>query len=288
MSRIHEALSALHSHDGSAVRPGRPADDALLELLIHMASSDGVLDDGELDLLYGVVPGWTPTEFHALIQRLGSEPIDLQRLAAAWDTDDARWTALRFAARMACRDGQFGPEERAFLSDLASVLDLTPALGRVLREVSGPPADQLDPVRLAALVDGLQWGAAVFLPGPVASDDLRPVVPAGATPVVRVGVDHAEVMGIYAEGLVARFLEGAAFLPWSKIVGCTRGAGLESSVRLHTEDGRAWSLVDARMSGVAMLIDRLHRADTDAPASPAPSIRRVEARQVTWDDSEAS
>jgi uncharacterized tellurite resistance protein B-like protein len=285
MSRIHQALSALRSHDGSAIRPGRPADDALLELLVHMASTDGVFDDEEMALLYGVVPGWSPTQFRALIGRIVAEPIDLQRMAAAWDSDDARWTALRFAARMACRDGRFDLEERSFLQDLADVLNMSSALERVLREVAGPPAERLDPARLAAMVSSLNWGAAAFVPGPVASEDLKPVVPNDATPVVRVGVDHAEVMGIYAEGLVARFLEGVAFLPWAKIVGCTSGTTLESSVRLHTEDGRVWSLVDARMSGVAMLIDRLHRTDADAPTSAAPDIRRVVAKDPTWDDS---
>ena len=38
--------------------------------------------------------------------------------------------------------------------------------------------------------------------------DLLAVVPQGVTPILRVGVDAAEVMGIYAEGIVVRFGEG--------------------------------------------------------------------------------
>lgn len=286
MSRIHQALSALHSHDGSAIRPGRPADDALLELLVHMASSDGVFDDEELALLNGVVPSWTPNQVRGLIGRVISTPIDLHRLATAWDSDDARWTALRFAARMAHRDGQVDPEELAFLDDLAHVLELSHALERVMGEVAGPAADRLDPIRLRALVESLKWDAAMTVPGAVASEDLRSVVPFEATPVLRVGVDHAEVLGIYAEGLAGRFLEGVAFLPWSRIVGCTRGAGLESAVRLHVDDGRVWSLVDSRLSGIGLLIDRLHRPDPTPSTTGAPTIRRGEPQSKTWDDSD--
>lgn len=271
MARIQQVLSALSSHHGGALRPGRPEDDVLLELLVRMASSDGVFEDEELHMLQAAVPGWSEVQLRSFIGHTLATNLDLDRVAAACQTDESRWTALRFVARIAWRDAHFDDEEAALLARIADVFGIPHALDRVMREVASPLADRQDPVRLERLLQQIPWGSASFVPGPVASMDLAPLVPADATPITRIGVDHAEVMGIYAEGLVSRFLEGTAFLPWRAIVGCTHASGLESSVRIHTDDGRAWSVVDTRLAGVAWLIDRLHHADA-LPASSAPPI----------------
>jgi hypothetical protein len=191
---------------------------------------------------------------------------------------------------MAWRDEDLAAEERAFLQDLATALQLPEgALDRVLREMTGPPAERLSIENLRGLLSTMPWGAADFAEGDVQSTDLTPHVPEGALPVARVGVDQSEVIGIYNKGVVARFLEGAAFLPWHRIVGCARGKGLESSVRIHTDDGRIWSLVDARLSGIALFFDRLYRPDDPEPTDRAPVITRVEPTiddALTLDDDE--
>lgn len=285
MRRVDQVVSLLESQAGSAIRAGNPADDALLELLVHMASSDGVFDDAEIAMLERVLPSWNPTQIRAFIGKVEGSRLDLERLAAALSTEDHKWTALRFAARMAMKDEHLDPHEEAFLGSLSTQLDLPAgALERVLREVAGPPAERLGVEGLRTIINQYQWAAADFVDGPVQSRDLIPVVPQGSTPIVRIGVDQAEIMGLYAEGLVARFLEGAAFLRWRDIVGCTRGVGLESSVRLHTEDGRIWSLIDARMGGIQFLIDRLYRPDKPHRPASAPTILGPATNDDTWDE----
>jgi hypothetical protein len=285
-SRVDDVLHLIESHAGSAIRPGaHPSDDALLTLLVHMAFSDGVFEESELAMLRKVAPLPDDEALHAWVRGIVSKPLDLHAISAALDTDDRRWTALRYAARMAWKDEELAVAEHTFLDRLREACGLPPAaLERVLREMSGPPAERLDAYALRQTLDSFQWDAAQMAEGPVASSDLVPVVPPGATPVARIGVDHAEVLGVYEEGIVARFLEGPAFLYWHHIISFTHGAGLESSVRIHTEDGRIWSLIDARLGGLSLLFDRLFRPTRPRPRGPKPHIERLTGR--TWDADE--
>jgi DnaJ-domain-containing protein 1 len=285
-SRVDDVLHLLESHAGSAIRPGaHPSDDALLTLLVHMAFSDGVFEPSELAMLRKVAPLPDDEALQSWVHGIVSRPLDLEQIAAALDTDDRRWTALRYAARMAWKDEDLAPSERAFLNRLCAACELPPsALDRVLREMSGPPAERLDAEALRTLLDSFQWDAAQMAEGPVASTDLVPMVPPGATPVARIGVDHAEVLGLYQEGIVARFLEGPAFVYWREIISFNHGVGLESSVRIHTEDGRIWSLIDARLGALSLLFDRLFRPTRPRPKGPKPRIERLTGR--TWDDSD--
>jgi|JI10StandDraft_1071094.scaffolds.fasta_scaffold550247_2 uncharacterized tellurite resistance protein B-like protein len=283
-----DVLHILESYAGSAIRVGEPADDALLQLLVRMAFADGTIDEGELAMLRGVLPLPDDDALRSWIQRTLYAAPDFSHLAEAFDTDDRRWLALRFAARMAARDGRLADPEHHLLEALAADLHLPPrALDRVLREMHGPPPELLEPEALRGLLDGLNWDATMAAEGGVASDDLLGVVPAGARPVLRVGVDQAEVLGIYCEGVAGRFLEGPAFLTWRSIVGCGRGEGLESSVRLYTDDGRIWSLIDARLGAIRLLIDRLYRAGDEPTSRPAPVIQRLASPSTTFDGSEA-
>lgn len=285
MGRLGSGLQILESYAGSAIRRGEASDDALLALLVRMAGSDGHLDDGELAMLHGVLGG-NESEAKAYIRRVQAEPLDLNAVRAALDTDDRRWMTLRFLARMAGRDAQLTPSERGLLDDLARAFDMPEgSVERALREAEGPPAERLTAASLRAIVEAIGWDAAATDLSPVASQDLAAVVPAGAHAVMRIGVDQAEVLGLYEEGLVGRFLEGAAFLPWSTIVGCSRGRGLESSVRVFTEDGRIWSVVDSRLGALALIMDRLYRASDPPRPTQRPVISRVSAGK-TWDGSE--
>lgn len=271
---IHDLLDSIA---GSAIDPSRPADAALLELITHAAISDDVVEDSEIGLLSRLVPAWNDTEVHAWIGRVAAAPLDLPHIARALGTDDHRWSALRFIARMAAEDGHVASEEHTFLLRVADAFSLPPdAVERVLAEGRQWPS-QVDPGVLRELGASVGWDAADFADGPVQSADLRAVVPEGATPSCRFGVDRAEVLGLYAEGFVARFLEGAAFIPWASIVSTSHGGSLESSLRIHTDSGRIWSLVDARMAGLARVFDRLRRQPARKSAAPAPAIERVVA-----------
>ncbi len=285
MSGIARAVSMLESVAGSSILPGRPADDALLELLVHMASQDRVFEESEIAMLQRVVPSWTDGRVRAYLGEVAGRPLDLERIAGALDAPDQAWTALRYAARMAARDDHMDPTERVFLDTLAEALALPRgAVDQVLHELTRREVRRMDPGALREAVGRYDWGAADFADGPVQSRDLVPYVPEGATGVMRVGVDQAEVLGLYDEGLVGRFLEGPSFLPWSEIVGCSRGSGLESSVRIHTEDGRVWSIVDTRLAGIQMLLDRLYRVEPTASSGNAPVILGPVVSPDTWDD----
>ena len=75
--------------------------------------------------------------------------------------------------------------------------------------------------------------------------------------VARFGVEQVEVAAVFEEGLAANFLEGSNFVAWSELVAYTRVSTLGASLQLHTESGRTWTLVDTRMRGLSLLLDRL-------------------------------
>jgi len=292
MRRLDAVVELLDSHTGSRLQPGNPADDALLELLGHMAIRDDVFDDAEIALLDRVLPEWNATTLHAWLGKVAATELDLEEIAYALASDDQRWTALRFVARLAMADQVLDDSEREFLDEVAQALELpSDAVDRVLGELDGP---LIDVDRVTRILDELNWSAVDFAPGDVQSEDLTTILPAERTPVRRVGVDGAEVMGIYGEGIAARFLEGATFLAWGDIVATSRGPGLETCVRLHTEDGRIWSLVDPRLGGIGRVLERLravpHREPTQAPLIEKVHVDRAgstNSEGTTWSDEDS-
>jgi DnaJ-domain-containing protein 1 len=258
----------------SVLTPGEPAADAILHLLAHMAHSDGVLHDDELEFLRGILPGRSLESLRAWVTDVGSEPPLLDEVAAAIDDDDMRWTCLRFTARMAWKDGELQDEERTFLEALAKHLGLPRfAVDRVVREME-PSASLFTTERIIEVVQSVKWNAVQIASGPIASGDLAAVAPPGEECVCRVGLDKVEVMGIYQGGLSARFLEGPCFLTWSEIVSYSRGFGLGSSVKLVTEGGVAFTLVDSRLTGLCLVLDLLLGGD-ERPKGEAPKIQQV-------------
>jgi hypothetical protein len=115
----------------------------------------------------------------------------------------------------------------------------------------------------------VHWDAVQLAGGSIVSEDLRSVLPVKSELVARVGLDKVEVMAFTTGGIVGRFQEGAAYVRWGELVTYTRSFGLGASVQLHTEDGRVYSLVDSRLSGIGPFLDRLlesHQAATgEAP-----------------------
>lgn len=268
MARVED----LELSSGGAIVPGRLADDALLSLLASMASTDGTIDARELDFLAKVrrdldrdaLEEWVHTE---------AGPVDLAGLAQAITSPDDRWKTLRFAARMAWKDGKLADSERAFLSRLAGALSLgAGAVERALREMSPDDGERFTAERLLRVLMDVRWDAVQLASGALCSEDLLAVTPPGTEVVARVGLERVEVMGLCTGGLVARFQEGAAFLAWSELVTYTRERGLGSALKLHTEDGRSWALVDQRLSGVSTLLDRLLDLDEGKPRANRPKI----------------
>ncbi|MCB9665020.1 MAG: TerB family tellurite resistance protein [Alphaproteobacteria bacterium] len=283
MARLDELVTMLEASP-RGITAGRPADDALLELLVHLASADGHVDETELAMLGRIRPDLSSDELGAWVARVRATEPDLDHLASAMVSDDERWTTLSFVARMAQEDGVVADDERTFLHRLATALDLSPrAVDRVLHEQSVQRAGRVDPQQLKELVLAYPWESAAFAEGAAQSSDLAPLVPEGATPVMRIGVDTAEVIGLYAEGMVARFLEGPAFLPWSTLVSTSRGSGLAASLRVHTSDGGVWTIIDQRLGGLQLVLDRLHRKEFDLPKGAAPEVLSPMAKEDTWD-----
>lgn len=274
MAIVQDTLDLSGTAVSSLLTPGDPAADAILHLLAHMANSDGVLHEGEMDFLASLLPGRTPDALRRWVQEVGSEPPLLDEVADAITDSDMRWTCLRFTARMAWKDGELQEEERTFLSSLGATLGLPPfAVDRVLREME-PSLARFTTDRLIQVMKSVKWNAVKIASGPIASADLAAVAPPGDPCVCRIGLDKVEVMGLYEDGLSARFLEGPCFLAWSEIVSYNRGFGLGSSVRLVTEGGVSYNLVDSRLTGLCMVLDLLLGGD-ERPRGEAPKVELV-------------
>jgi len=113
-----------------------------------------VVDDRELEFMSKVLPGRDPEEMREWIRQQGSTDLDLELVAEALPTQEERWTGLRFAARMAFKDGVLADQERELLArcgvshtlvDAAQIRDLEPDLNPVF--VQGVLIDESISVR---------------------------------------------------------------------------------------------------------------------------------------------
>lgn len=261
MADVQQDLQ-LVAAEGSSLRPGNPADDALLRLLAHMVVSDGVVHAGELGFLARLLPHLEGEALEEWAREHGSDEVDLVEIASAITDPDLQWKCLRFIARMAWKDGELADEERDLLTGLARAMKMPArAVQRVLSEMSPDDGSRYTSERILKCLVEIHWDAVQLASGDLVSDDLIAVLPAGAEVVARVGVDRVEVIGVTTGGVAARFQEGAAYLSWTDIVTYTRAFGLGAAITLHTEDGRSYTLVDARMSGMGVFLDRLLGSD---------------------------
>ncbi|MBN2798735.1 MAG: TerB family tellurite resistance protein [Deltaproteobacteria bacterium] len=253
-----------------------PSEEALLALLILVAFADGVLQEDELQFLLGLLPEQHPEALRSYAREVARNKARwLARLSAALPSVEERWKGLRFAARMAWKDGELSVEEGLLLDDVAQTLGLpTGAVDEVLLEMAGRPGEaSLPREQLRQVLRDLRWDVMKIQGGALSSADLLAEAPAGGDLVTRIGLDGVEVMGLFTEGLLGRFIEGVAFLPWESIVTYTRVPVFGASVSLHTEDGRSWTLVDSRLRGVGMLLD--HLFGVDRPVAEAPEVRQL-------------
>lgn len=262
--------------DALSATPSPSIDASLRALLAWMASSDGELHDGELALLRRIFPAASDAELRAEVAAgARADPASLPPLVEPFQTAARRWTALRFAARMAWRDGTLDQRERSLLQQIADAMALPAgAVDRVVREMEPDRTTRITPERLLRLLHEIQWDAVQLASGALVSPDLQLLNPAGHEILARIGVDRVEVAGLGTHGLVARFRDGAAFVAWSDIVSHGRDAGLGAALTLLTEDQHGFALVDARLSGLGTLIDRL-LGDDERRVATAPTISHL-------------
>jgi hypothetical protein len=277
MAHVDQFLGLAEGVKTDVIQRGNPADDALLCLLVQVAFSDGALDDEELEFLQKVLPGVEDEELREWVEAEAQKSIDFELLAKSLPTVDERWKCLRFAACMAWKDQVLADEERELLDALAVAFGLpSGAVERTLADTA-PEKRVLSERDILDALQSLNWSAVQLVSGEIVSPDLQELIPEEADFVARVGLDDVEVMAFYRQGLVARFRQGAAFVKWSELVTYSRSFGLGSSVELHTENGRTWTLVDSRLSGLCMLLERLFGEARKSP-SITPNIRLTKGR----------
>jgi hypothetical protein len=233
------------------------SDQVLAAMLASMAGTDGTLHPDELAFLRKLRPDLRDEAEVAEWVRGNAGPLDLQGVAASLRSPEDRWKALRFAARMAWKDGSLADPERALLGRLAQALGLPElAVEWVLREME-PNVGRFSSERILRVLLDARWDSVQFASGPLVSADLISVWPPGSELVARVGLDRVEVMALSTDGLCGRFLGGAAWIAWSELVTYSRGRDIGEALVLHTEDDRRFALVDQRLAGFATILDHL-------------------------------
>ena len=273
MAPMDEQLE-LTAHSRSVFRDDNPSDEALLALLAYMASSDGDVHERELAFLGRLLPDRRSEDLRewALAHQAAGE-LDIAFVCSRIRAGADQWTCLRFAARMAWKDGSVDPDEQKLLDQLVAGFGLpSSAVDRVLREMAPFDAAKFSRERIIDAMKDPRWDTVQMAGGPMVSPDLIAVLPADVSVVVRLGIDRIEVAGLGTGGIVARFRDGPAFVSWDDLVSYTRSLSLGAALTLHTEDGRAYHFVDARLGGLAMVFDRLFGGTPMMEAEPTVEI----------------
>ena len=254
-----------------------PGDRALLDLLGHVAAADGVLTDTELLFLHRVKPRSDSQAIKAWVRGLVERPMQVRALAKAIVRREDRLRALRFAIRMAWKDGDVGVEERQLLDDAAAAFDLPKGTVEALvTDMMGRTNNTIDSERLLTALVETTWRGAKSKGGELSSEALRSVVPEGSKPLARVMLsDRGESLAFFREGIAAMFQEGAGFLLWRDMVCYTRYPILGAAVEFVTEDGQSWHLVDARLAVVCNILDSTFDGDWDRAPRGAPPVVKV-------------
>jgi hypothetical protein len=259
-------------------------DQALLALLVHTAFADRELAEDELEFVERLLPGRDPTQLRAWVRRVAERPLDMDAIAAALPSPEARWTGLRFAVRMAMKDGHLDDTESALLDSVRKGLDLPAhALKTALHEVrmfSG----LIDVERLYEAVRGYDWWSVQLVPPDGLPAALTRHAPEGAHAAFGVRLDEVDALALYDQGLVGRFQEGTRFVAWSDIVAYTRATVLSAAVVFHTEDGGRLRLIDSRLRGLAGLLDRVFHPERPEKGAP-PVVEKLVTRKTVGDAS---
>lgn len=232
------------------------AREAILALLVHVAFSDGAVQDEELAFLRSVFVGHPP-DLRAWVEQSAREPLDVAAIAAALPSEDERWDALRFAAAMAWTDEELASHEKALLVEVAADLELPrDAVERVLDELVGRPGGPVSAGAVERAIDGMAWEDVEVVSG--APEDLAAVAPAGWTPVAVLRVGGREGIALFREGFVAAFREATESVRWEAVIAYTRVPVFGAAVRVETREDD-FTLTDVRLRPFATLLDRVYR-----------------------------
>ena len=275
MARVDDFLNLVDDPSRRSLGAEDPSDRALLELMVHVAFSDGVVAPKEMDFLQKVLPGRNEEALLTWVKETASQPFDFEAINTALEGVNERMKGLRFAARMALKDGSIQEEERAFMDSLAEAWGLDAgAVDRVFAEIRVQINGVVGRQHLVDTIKSASWGALQVAGGHIESD-LKHHAPRHLKPIARLGLDQIEVGAIFQEGFMARFMEGIAYIPWQEMVAYTRVATLGASLQIHTETGRTWTLVDTRLRGFAAFFDRLYAHGMENKSTNAPVITQT-------------
>lgn len=256
MSRVRAYLALVDDPERPPLEPD-PADAPLFSLLAHLAAQDGSVVGDELALLKRVRPGESASELSAWASSLAARPLDWEGLARLGATDEVRWDLLRLAARMVCLDGELADSEMGVLRELCRRLGLPQTAPQAALDEVVARGGSVDEAMVRDALRHMWWDVLVPSRDPLESD-LEAVVPPTARAICSIRLDEAEVAGLFAEGLAARFDGGRAFVRWDEIRSYTRVPVPGAAFHLRTRDGRDHAMSDPRLRDVGALLDLAH------------------------------
>lgn len=259
MSRVAELIALIEDPEREA-RGTHPQDRPLLELLVFLAYSDGILAPDELALIGRMRPDLDEQAVRHWVDEQADITFDSDGMAAAFPDPVERWGIMRLATRMMCIDGDIAEEELTVLTVLARVLGMDEqAPRRAVREVvadGGPVSES----RLMSSLRNMLWRKT--RPHRDEPDGvLGGVAPDDAGHVATIVLGDEEVAALYVEGLSAAFSSGPRFVRWTDIRSYTRVPVPGASFHLHT-DALHLKMADPRMRDIGALLDYVYGRET--------------------------
>jgi len=264
MSRVDDYLALIDDPDAPALELGHPADGPLLGLLVHLAYSDGRVQEDEVALLALVRPDLNRDE---LLNWAGEEsltPFDMSTLREIAATNTGRRNILRFAARMVCLDGDVAEEEVWSLQQLAVVLGLPDdAPEGVVNEIVAR-GGEISRDRVAQSLRNMLWRELIPQRDDL-GEALAGLAPSDTDPVCVITLDDEEVAGLFYEGLAAHFDDGPAWIAFDDVDSYTRVPVPGAAFHLHTRDGRHLSMSNPRLRDLGALFDFIYGRTSPEP-----------------------
>ena len=256
MARADEYIAMLDDPEAPAPAGVHASDEALLQILIQVACSDGVLQDQEQAFLLEILPGHDTVDLLNLVAKIAAEPMSLDAISRRLGSPAERAAALRFAARLAWSDEVLDDHEETLLRRMAGAMGLTDThLANALDRVLHQPVGAVSAGAVAKAVEGGLRRAAVE-PSRL-FDNLSAVVPSEAVAIARVLVDGREAIGLYDVGMAASFVEGDAFVAWNDIAYFTRVPMFGVAARIVTHADRTLTIGDRQLADIGQLLERV-------------------------------
>lgn len=124
MSRIAEFIDAARLDSDYVLTGSHRADGVFRSLLVHLAFSDGLVQEEEFALLRRVFPGASDSHILNWVIDETDSPMDFSSLGRACRAPEERLDCLRFATQIAAMDGVITLDEKIALMTVASNLDI--------------------------------------------------------------------------------------------------------------------------------------------------------------------